>query len=400
MAETLQITNGLLTLNLINGTNGIHLHTWEAGISQYKGDGVFVDAPLRESKQLIYGVQDTVDEEMEISITGATQSEVASNVNNLFNFELAANNYWQYRSSAATPYYLVTKQNDETSSRYAIIYFIKVENLTNLFGRDFSSGMSEGVGIMGVSITITRGQWSKYPPNQYQSTITDTRQTYSVTVDGTSVLTITGGWGGEWVGQNVLEYMDNLGRLVLLRDPTANSGSASTSYRYSDNGGSSWSSGTFPIEIRRVINSYYFDGYLYALCTVTTTGDTLYRSANGTSWSSVTIPEAFSGIYEGDIYLFFISANGVYRTSNGTTFTLITSTAYQTVVYFDGVYYFSSAGFTDYTTDFSTYTRFHTFPSTGYAAYPFIFNNQLYATAGLSLYKQGSLMNALFTLLI
>ena len=72
-----------------------------------------------------------------------------------------ANLYWTKSRAVEFPFYLVAKNRDESSLRYAVIFSAQLHNDSNPYSSPFFSIQPASVDLV---VPITRGEWLDYPP--------------------------------------------------------------------------------------------------------------------------------------------------------------------------------------------------------------------------------------------
>lgn len=100
--------------------------------------------------------------------------------------------------------------------------------------------------------------------------------------------------------------------------------SVDNAYRYSTDGGLTWSAGTYPSSFQRYTGSLAWMGDRFVVCANGST--TAYWSTNGTSWTSFTAP-ATSGTIYGSTSRWLLgtpSATYYYSSNNGSSWTSVT----------------------------------------------------------------------------
>lgn len=197
MTKILQITDGTTTIDLLDETvSGIKLLDWAPLFAQWKGGGVFQSSPISDGRRLRYRVYDTVPETMPISVVGATQDAVISNLQALIDLLEDAVSYW-LDDWNSTPVYLVARADNETNTRYAIIHKYEFGSLPYPYAGAFVAG---GVGdaenyasaFSDITMVLERGHWLANIPGSDEATQTDTEQAFTLSLDW-EIVQATGG---------------------------------------------------------------------------------------------------------------------------------------------------------------------------------------------------------------
>lgn len=167
--NTLQITDGTTTIDLLDATNGYLLSSWQPQVADYKDGGVWQDSKISEGRRPVMGVYANVVETMNLWIGGASQDAVALLKHNLQTLLDNAFSYFQPGSPQSSPIYLVAKADSETNPRYAMIFKGNVTGFNDVYFKEFATGLVHGglskvSGFANLTLTIERGHWLSHAP--------------------------------------------------------------------------------------------------------------------------------------------------------------------------------------------------------------------------------------------
>ena len=156
----LEITDGILTVDLLNPKSGIVLKDWTPAIAEPKGGGVWKDSPITEGRRLAYRKLGTVSESFMLGIVGTNQDTVIETSQNLRRLLEKAVAYW-ITDWTDSPVYIKTRAPKETNIRYALILDYRTPTDDNPFAQPFFSCTPA---MDDFQLAIERGHWIDNPP--------------------------------------------------------------------------------------------------------------------------------------------------------------------------------------------------------------------------------------------
>ena len=169
MASTLTLTDGTTTVNLLQEGSAYQLleYGWLQGdpdLKQIRRDSMFA-----EGEALVSSQAKNVIETYRVALEGASHDAVATSLQALATLAKNAIDYhvtdWQW-----TPVYLTAKTYNETNTRYALVFQIRVKfDKAGLFDKEFAN---ERV-IPGILVTVEREPyWRGAAPNSLPTALT------------------------------------------------------------------------------------------------------------------------------------------------------------------------------------------------------------------------------------
>lgn len=163
---TLEISDGVTTVNLLNEKNGVHLAAWSPAIIPVKGNGVFQSSSLAPGQRLVHRVYGNAIETLTLHLNSHSQDALAYNLQELFRLLEKATAYWLTDWSSVTidsqlqnaPVWIKVQANCETNPRYAVIHHYQIPELSNPFEQPFFS-TSNVVAMDNITLVLERGHW-------------------------------------------------------------------------------------------------------------------------------------------------------------------------------------------------------------------------------------------------
>ncbi len=308
MTRYLRISDGTTTINLDDPTvDGIMLNAFGANMAGWKNGGIKQDSPISDDSKLVHRQFDAISDLAVVTIVGQSQDLMITKWRVLLGMLEKAAKYWLDRYNN-TPVYLIAKGDTETTTRYALIYGYKIDELPNLYGEGFeiganANGITYASALVSVKIGIDHSKWSPLVPGA--STAVNVSSTYTWSMESWGVISTlpTGHMDG---------MIQTASGKILTADDTAGDSFIST------DGGTTWGVYATP---PAVVTSYYIQlvsGKIIAIPSIgggncqKSTDDGLIWSNSGVSPVSPTSPPFLTST--GKILLG--GSNAVYTSSD------------------------------------------------------------------------------------
>jgi hypothetical protein len=199
---TLEISDGVTTINLINERPGIHLVSWNQAIALAKGGGTFQSSSLAPNRILVNRSFNNAIETFTLHIDRHSQDAVSREVQELLRLLEKAVEYWTTDWQTG-PVWLKVQANCETNPRFALIHYYEIPELTNPFAQPFFGPTDSSI-FNNIILAIERGHWLSDQPGT-----------------GTA---IAPSWTVEWEYKNKYELSSGLAAAAILDFTEDNSG--------------------------------------------------------------------------------------------------------------------------------------------------------------------------------
>lgn len=183
MTEIFQISNGLVTFDFLSADpdNPYHLSSYETGLAQWKGGGIFAESQLTEGSTLVFRQFAAFEDKLTIHITGNTQNEVIANARALLDILEQGARYFTHNYERQT--YLQAKADNETFPRYATIVAYTWDQVPAQFGGAFVGGAIGPRKVYAtvffeIDLVLRRSMWLEQPPGNEVRCYLDSQVTY------------------------------------------------------------------------------------------------------------------------------------------------------------------------------------------------------------------------------
>lgn len=171
MAEVLEISDGTTTISLITatGTVGWHLRGFRAGwlpqVPRYKGGGTWQDSSLATGRYLADKKFANVIDTLFLHLEASDQDNAISTIRALQQLLEKAAEYW-VTDWQEEPVWIRAQAEDETNSRYAIIYTGLIPEFNDPYGCRFEGGVSTAndTWMWNLSLILEHGLWMANAP--------------------------------------------------------------------------------------------------------------------------------------------------------------------------------------------------------------------------------------------
>ena len=184
MATILEISDATTTieLNLDEGVSGFKLggleDAWLPTNPFYKNGGTWQSSPLADGRQLVDRRFENTTETFAVHVEGSTQDNLISEVQDLKRLLEKAADYWT--GYLNVPTYIKAKADNETNSRYAIIYTGRIVRDGNPYACRFGGGVGSTniYWMWDLQLIIEHGMWSENAPGSTTATNLSAVETY------------------------------------------------------------------------------------------------------------------------------------------------------------------------------------------------------------------------------
>lgn len=160
---TLKITDGTTEVSLIaQSDNAFNLNDWRPAIAQPKGGGTFQQSALADGRRLVHKQFDNVLETYDIKLTEVSTDILIKETQDLRRLLEKATQYWT-TNWQNDPVYLEVRAENETNTRYAVIYNWSTPDDENPFAQPFLQPDCRAV-MDNWTLILERGHWTKDVP--------------------------------------------------------------------------------------------------------------------------------------------------------------------------------------------------------------------------------------------
>jgi hypothetical protein len=171
VATILEISDGTTTiaLNLAEGVSGFKLGglepAWNPTNPFYKGGGTWQQSPLSDGRQLVDKRFENTIDTFSVHVEGTSQDDLITNQQNLKRLLEKAADYWatDYQD---VPVYIKAKADNETNSRYAIIYTGRFLQDGNPYACRFNGGVgsTNTIWMWNLTLILEHDHWTENAP--------------------------------------------------------------------------------------------------------------------------------------------------------------------------------------------------------------------------------------------
>lgn len=275
MTKILKISDGTTTIDFLDET-GFWCSSWRPSIVQYKDGGVWSDSKLSPGRRLVYRVFTNAVETFNLAVVGTSQDAVAVKIQNLLRLLERAADYWTSGSQNA-PVYIIAKSDDETNTRYAIVYKGELSGLADPNWGVFDHGIHHIVnypsGMSELLLSVERGHWLDAVPGTGTCVQTDTRRDLYWMSEVTTIST-----DPTTIGRSIVEKVSNGNLYTVDSDDVLKSTNGGVGWSVSDTFG-----GSYAYECLVLAN-----GYILAIGqNASNQGQVRRTTSDGSSWSTV-----------------------------------------------------------------------------------------------------------------
>ncbi|MHA2263563.1 MAG: hypothetical protein ACXAEN_14300 [Candidatus Thorarchaeota archaeon] len=178
MAAILEITDGTVTIDFLNGATetGLHLESWRPNVPAFKGGGVFQESALSFGRQLVDRQFNNHVETFNLKASAANQDNVIRTMQEIRRLLEKAAMYW-VADWQDEPVWIKAKASNETNARYAIIVAGSIVEDENPYSQPFLQPTCAAV-MNALTLVLEHMFWSSEIPGTGTATALSTVVTF------------------------------------------------------------------------------------------------------------------------------------------------------------------------------------------------------------------------------
>lgn len=182
---------GVDIIDLLHGSNGVFLDSWEPAENEDKGGGVFENSPMHEGQNLIHSVIGNADEGFNLTIRGY-DADYCWQIKNQIQFALDQARAYSKRNRDSRPVYLAIQVPRLKGG--LIQYALLTTGITRALGQPFrsQSPYHQFMSALPVAMAVNREAWQDVPPGDSAAIARGQTNTFDDVVYGDAEFTEAG----------------------------------------------------------------------------------------------------------------------------------------------------------------------------------------------------------------